>query len=205
MRSTASVDFCKETAFPASSDCAHYPNAPGQEPRWTDIVWRLSVSSFEIRGYRHVDCCHDASDVLEHGVAVEHSSVGNSARPSDARTRRGDGLETNLLQDPGGARIPSVGEHEAGTSVQGQEGGGLVGGHAATLALARDLPPDSGAYSSPRLTRKSAWAGHGARVASAAAVSCCNTSPSNSRINIGPSSLIGVSRNIPRVESRDVV
>src|SRR4029079_614343 len=70
---------------------------------------------------------HDPTDVLEHPVAIQRSSVRESAGPGDARAGRGDGREANLLEDTGGTGIPGVGEHEARTSVQGKEGGCLVG------------------------------------------------------------------------------
>ena len=127
---------------------AHRPDLHGPGHGSTDVAGCVCVSSFEVRGHRHADCGHDASDVPEHRVAVQRSPVRDSAGPGDARTGRGDGREADLLQDAGGAGIPGVGEYEPGTTVQGKKGcclaGRRSGDHEATvLTSAKDAPPES--------------------------------------------------------------
>ena len=112
---------------------AHHPELHGPGHGAADVVRGVAVPGFEVRGHRHAHGGHDATDVLEHRVAVQRSSVRDSAGPGDARAGRGDGREADLLEDAGGAGVPGVGEHEAGPGVQGEEGGRLVarrsGGH----------------------------------------------------------------------------
>jgi hypothetical protein len=93
----------------------------------------------------------------KHPVAVQRSSVRDSTGPSDARGH-GDGREADLLEDRGGPGVPGVGEHEAGTGVQGKEGGCLVGrrcgGHEPTTSTsANDTPQDNRAYPGPQSER----------------------------------------------------
>ena len=115
---------------PATASSRLAPTAPSSTARATvrpTSSGGVAVPGLEIRGHRNAHRGHDAADVLEHRVAVQRPAVRDPARPRDARAGRGDGREADLLEDAGGPGIPGVREHEAGTGVQGEEGGGLVG------------------------------------------------------------------------------
>ena len=98
-----------------------------------DILRRRAVARLEVGAHGYRNRRGDPRQVLEHRVAVDRG-VRPAEREGDAGAGRGESREADLLQDPGGTRVPGVRQHEAGTVVQGKEVRG--GGHGQTLSQA---------------------------------------------------------------------
>ena len=131
---------------------AHGPELDGPGDGAADLVRGVAVAGFEVRGHGNAHRGHDATDVLEHRVAVQRSSVRDPAGPGDARAGRGDGREADLLEDAGGPGVPGVGEHEAGTRRAGR-GGRLPCRSKVRSAPTHDRPSRPGATAQGRCRR----------------------------------------------------
>ena len=126
MRSAAS-SMPNSPPLPASSMLA--PTAPSSTARATVRPTSSAVSPYPASRSAVTGTLTAATMRPTCSSIVSRSSAppsGTPQRPGDARAGRGDGREADLLEDAGGAGVPGVGEHEAGTGVQGEEGGGLV-------------------------------------------------------------------------------
>jgi hypothetical protein len=73
-----------------------------------------------------IGCLDHLRQMIQYAV-TRHAAITVPVRPREARTRRGQRLESQTLQIPGAAHIPGIGNHEATVFVQSMKCTPLVG------------------------------------------------------------------------------